>query len=488
MSHQTIIDSSRNTAHLTTPVATTDAQKVSPQSVSANPGAIGKGVSSAGAPTTASAMILLQQGLEQSGLVDPTTGRDPRSTTVHLQEEGASPSQDSPPQSPFATPVISTNLMLQSMNNQSHEKMVTATDIQVESGDGMPEGTYAALAFAYQVSASAISQVSAIIGGNSAKIAELNTLIGVSATDIYETQLKQQQENVEKQNDKSHLGKVFGKIGHIAGDIAAAAIIVGGIITCDPAMVVGGMFILAMSNSFISSHLTNAIAAGLNQIPGMPPEVAHGIAEGIVIASTVLVMVVSCNGAGATAEIGEAAKGAATVVETTEEGTEMTTFAAEGIETVGEVGGEVGNVGAQATAQIQSEVLQEGVQAGEKSLGDTLTEMRTQLTTFLQSFGSDPMAQKALQAVKVVSGLMMATGSIGEAVVSGEMARLTKQNAVMQATLEWVQSGLESVDMRNQLNTSLLKDVTQANIKEIIAMYNAQASAIGSIAQNMYQA
>lgn len=481
MSHQAIVDSSRSMAHFATPTVTTDAQKVSPQSVSTNPGSIGKGVSFAGAPTTASAMIVLQQGLQQSGLVHSETGRDPRLTTVEFQEDGASPKQDNPnpPQNPFpTTSMLSTTLMLQSLNNKSNEKMVTATDIEVsDSEDGMPEGTYAALRFAYQVSAAAISQVSAIIGNNSAKIAELNTLIGVSATDIYETQLKQQQENVDKQNDKSHVGKIFGKIGHIAGDIAAAAIIVGGIITCDPAMVVGGMFILAMSNSFISSHLTDTIAGGLEKA-GVPPEVAHGIAEGIVIASTVLVMALTLNGAGAVAELTEAAEAS---------GIEMTEVVGEGAEGL-EAGSEIGNVGAQSTAQVQSEVLQEGVQAGEKTLSETLTDMRTQLTSFLQSFGSDPMAQKALTAVKVVSGLFMATSAIGEAVVSGEMARLSKNYAVMQATLEWVQSGLQSVDMRNQLNTSLLKDVTQANIKEIIAMYNAQASAIGSIAQNMYQA
>lgn len=124
---------------------------------------------------------------------------------------------------------------------------------------------------------------------------------------------KQQAEDykndLQEMNKKHHW---WNKVANIAKKSAPYAMVLVGVITENPALVVGGAMMLLMSKTPAVSGLTNEISKGLQQvIPALKehPEIAHVIAAAItVVVITAVTGGLCCAGAGIEVAADEAAE------------------------------------------------------------------------------------------------------------------------------------------------------------------------------------
>lgn len=476
------------------PLSAVDLQRVAPQNSAVNPGAVGRGVASAGVPLspTVSAIVGMQQTLVNTGLIDEQTQRDARCVRIEeapMEEMDARSSDDNPSiddeQATMLNNTMTTRSLLQSLNNKKDERIGPSQELAVDNStdtNGLPSGTYATLKFAMSVISSVLMQVNATVGQNSAKISELNTAMGVSAEQMLQTQLDEQKVNLEKQEQTKGIGSIFGRIGHVAAYMAAAAMIIAACVTLDPALLAAGIIVLALTNSYVSSHTTEALAAGLSQIPGISPEVANILAETIILVSTIAVCVVTANVAGVGAEAATAEAEVEEVASSVDEAIES------GSEALGSTGGILDTTGGVDVdmLRLQSQIESGEVQATEKSLSETLSEGLAQMKTFMMDLGKSPAAYNFVKAVGVTSAIFQGAAGAGQAVSEGKMATLTENYAELQANMVMLQGILDSVSMRNQEVVKNMKSVTQANYREIGQMYNSVAQGYSAVAQAMY--
>jgi len=437
------------------------AQSVQPSVPTTQPAVKSNPLLSSPVPST-TLMINLQQTLEN---VLPTQTR----ATVGATDNPSTPVLTTP-----ATLYFS--MLQQSLNNKQQDKVETPTPIQgAGTINGLPEGDYAALSFALSVSAGALSAVSEKIGLNSSQISVMNAIMGQGMEAIYQENMQQAQETLNKESEKTRTDRIFGQIKQHLGQVASAAIIVAGLITCDPALVAVGCVLLAMSISVVSSHLTEGIAAGLMQIPGMEGRetLAQGIATGLVLAATITVCLLVGNVAGAEEAIGEG------VAEIAAEGGEAAfTDTGEALDTAVEAGAGAADMGsassnlAESSARIGTQMLESGIESGEKTMVDLVQETVNSMLQFIQE---NP--QQLLDAVKKGSTAGQAVAALGQAVVQGQLAKLSVQYGQAQATIQGLDFNFNTLSERNQSNMSFYADIEKSNAKMVNNAFNSAAEA-----------
>lgn len=498
---QTQLNSNAQPRLQPTSLQAVDLQRVAPQTSAANPGAVGKGIATAGVPVSplVGTIVGVKQTLVDVGLIDPETERAAYCTQIEDATVETSNTNGDSGDQPVSENLVMLNSemmtrsLLQNLNNHTKKNQETTQTVAVdnsEDSNGFPAGTYSLLSRSMSIVASVLMQVNGTVSQNSAKIAELNTIMGTNAEALYQSQLNQQIENLNKQEQAQGAAGVFARIGHIGAYIGAAAMILVGCITMDPALIAVGIIMLAMANPHVSSHVTDGLAKGLGQIPGMGPEAAKITAEVLVGAAMIAACVLTGNAAGAEAEVTEAVEEASTTIdEFSSTGSEIDLEAesesSSSFETIDAPLDTAGGMDPEAL-RIQGQMEAGQIQAAEESLSETLSQGMETLKSFLVNFGSNPEVYNFIKAMSITSGVLQAAAGIGVGVEEGRMASLTENYAVLQANATMLQGILDSISMRNQENVSVMKSVTQANYKEIGQMYSGASQSISTVAQAMY--
>ena len=139
---------------------------------------------------------------------------------------------------------------------------------------------------------------------------------------------KQQSEDykqdLEDMNKHHHW---WNKVARVSKNwVAPALMLVVGVATENPALVMGGLMMVAMSRTPMVSAMTTGFTDLVNQIPGMPPGVANAIGAALTVAA--ITAITFGVGLGATAEV--------VADEAVEVGTELGEVASEGFATASE--------------------------------------------------------------------------------------------------------------------------------------------------------
>lgn len=162
-----------------------------------------------------------------------------------------------------------------------------------------------------------------------------NLGVGQALIDQATTQLNNVLKQIKAQEAAQHQHHWWDIFAKVIGCIVGAVMAIVGLVTANPALVVGGALVIVLVTTPAIKDLTNLIAEGISdalQADGVPKSEADRISKviaGIIIVAIVIAVAIATCGAGS----GAAAETAAEVG--AEEGTEMTTIASENAATDG---------------------------------------------------------------------------------------------------------------------------------------------------------